>query len=110
MAKKIDKHVRHEFDKVFLVEEISWGVGGRFLNLDFKTRQPTDEGIVLRHKPMVIDIYQAKEFITRLFAFLQHFEKKYGVIEKPAYLEKLEKELKKKCESKDSKEISKYIG
>ena len=109
MAKRTEKSIKHEFDNVFFVEEISWGISGKFLNIDFKTRQPTEDGIIVKHKPMTIDIYQAKEFISKLLVYFQNFEKKYGVVEKPEFLKKFEKDIKKKHKAK-SKEVSKYIG
>ena len=110
MSKRDSKNVKHEYDDVFFVEEISWGIGGRFLNLDFKTRQPEEDGITVRHKPMIMDIFQAKEFAVRMLGYLQGFEKKYGKIEKPEFMEKLEKEMKKKSRKTVSKGKSNYIG
>ncbi len=112
MAKNRKNSLKHEFDDVFLAEEISWRMNGRFLNIDFKTRQPSEDGLVIRHNPLVINVFQAKDFINKLYGYLKSFEEKYGEIEKPEFMKNLEKEMKKKKKEKEwsTKETSKYIG
>ena len=65
----------------------------------------------MRHNVVMLDPYHAKQMINILHAAVENYEKKFGKINKPKAISKLEKKSKsKKAVKKDKKVVPNYLG
>ena len=76
----------------FYANEFTYHVGGRDVFLDFKNISPrfnkNQPSEVTEHNVAIMDIVLFKKLINLGFKFIEEFEKKYGEIKDPQYIEK----------------------
>lgn len=87
----------------------------RFI-LDFKAAYPqytpdNKPTLVISHKVILLDPFNAKDFLNVLKANIEKYEKKYGQIKKPAHILKAEKEMKSlEKQAATGTEVPSYMG
>ncbi len=94
--KIIEPEVTQVPNPSFYANEFTYHVGGRDVFLDFKNITPrfnkNQPSEVTEHNVVIIDTILFKKLITLGFKFIEEFEKKYGEIKEPPYLEKFGQE------------------
>jgi hypothetical protein len=110
-----DKKVKFDIENGLSMHADEAGVIFNPLKISFDFRSVTPrvdvrnqeyQTLVLRHNVVTMDPYTAKKFLDILQKNLKNYEKRFGKIEKPDALKKLEKKSKKKSK----KEYPVYFG
>ena len=101
------------FGRDFFAEQVSVSHSPIRFVIDFVRSTPRIDGsaqgtkILTSHSVVMIDPYLAKEFLSVLSDNLGKYEKKFGKIDKPAALQKFEKEAEKQGKAPDRQD---YFG
>ncbi len=105
--------VEVSFGRDFFAEQVSVSHSPIRFVIDFVRSTPRIDGstqstkIFTSHSVVMIDPYLAKEFLSVLSDNIGKYEKKFGRIEKPAPLQKFEKDAEKQGKAPDRQD---YFG
>lgn len=115
MEKKVNVNI-NEGD-AFFAHEVSMNFNPMQFSFDFKCITPRQDMrssenavIALKHNVVMVDPYHAKSIHELLGRVITDYEKKFGKIEKPKALKKIEKDAKKKIKEDKKTTMPSYLG
>ncbi|MBI2148826.1 DUF3467 domain-containing protein [Candidatus Woesearchaeota archaeon] len=108
-------NIRVKDEDQFYSNEISINFNPNEIILDFKCITHIHDvgehrSIFLRHKPIILNPFHAKSFLSMLNQAIKDYEVKFGEIKKPEALKKAEKIVKKEEKDKSENNIKEPIG